>query len=97
MSCGNYHQTPCSEVLARVYTYLDGELPVQDKHAVKQHLDECGPCLREFGIEEEVKLLVKRSCADPAPEELRAKVLLRIRQVRVEMSGDSLLGSPETA
>jgi len=95
MSCGNHHETPCSEVLARVYTYIDGELPTPDKATVKQHLDECGPCLREFGIEEEVKLLVKRSCSDPAPEELRAKVLLRIRQVRVELAGESL--SPETA
>jgi hypothetical protein len=26
MSCGSHHDTPCSEVLARVYSYLDGEL-----------------------------------------------------------------------
>ena len=97
MSCGNHHETPCSEVLARVYTYLDGELPVTDKDSVRQHLDECGPCLREFGIEEEVKILVKRCCADPAPEELRTKVLMRIRQVRVDIAGDALLGSPENA
>ena len=25
MSCGNPHETPCSEVLARVYSYIDGE------------------------------------------------------------------------
>ena len=26
MSCGNPHETPCSEVLDMVYTYLDGEM-----------------------------------------------------------------------
>ena len=26
MSCGNPHETPCSEVLDRVYWYLDGEI-----------------------------------------------------------------------
>ena len=25
MSCGKPHETPCSEVLERVYSYLDGE------------------------------------------------------------------------
>ena len=27
MSCGNPHETPCSEVLDVVYAFLDGELP----------------------------------------------------------------------
>ncbi|RZS87139.1 mycothiol system anti-sigma-R factor [Motilibacter rhizosphaerae] len=85
MSCGNHHETPCVEVLAQVYSYIDGELGGSDCATVKHHLDECSPCLREFGIEEEVKALVRRSCADPAPTELRAKVLLRIRQVSVEL------------
>ena len=26
MSCGNPHETPCSELLDAVYTYLDGEM-----------------------------------------------------------------------
>jgi mycothiol system anti-sigma-R factor len=83
VSCGKHHETPCTEVLARVYEYIDGEIELTDKTSVKQHLDECGPCLREFGIEEEVKIIVKRCCSDPAPEELRAKVLLRIRQAQI--------------
>ena len=86
MSCGRHHETPCIEVLARVYEYIDGELATSDCAAVKHHLDECGPCLREFGIEEEVKIVVKRSCSDPAPQELRTKVLLRIRQAQLELT-----------
>jgi hypothetical protein len=30
MSCGNPHETPCIEVLDRVYGYLDGELGDMD-------------------------------------------------------------------
>jgi len=78
------------EVLARVYEYIDGEIGSKDGDLVKHHLDECGPCLREFGIEEEVKIVVKRSCSDPAPEALRAKVLMRIRQVQRDLAPDSL-------
>jgi mycothiol system anti-sigma-R factor len=77
MSCGNHHDTPCDEVLARVYGC--GE--------VKQHLDECGPCLREYGLEEAVKKLVGKSCGcDPVPTDLRSKVMTRIRQVRAEIA-----------
>ena len=82
MSCGNPHETPCSEVLARVYSYLDGELDRCGCVEVREHLDECGPCLREYGLEEAVKRLVHKSCGcDPVPEDLRDKVLARIQKV----------------
>lgn len=86
MSCGKPHATPCTEVLERVYSYLDGEASVADCDRIRQHLDECGPCLREYGLEEAVKRLVAKHCGcDPVPEGLRAKVLVRIRQVRAEI------------
>lgn len=91
MSCGNHHETPCDEVLARVYTYLDGELEEGGCGEVREHLDECGPCLREYGLEEAVKKLVNKSCGcEPVPDDLRAKVLGRIEQVCGEIrSGDA--------
>jgi mycothiol system anti-sigma-R factor len=52
MSCGKPHETPCSEVLARVASYIDGELEGADHAQIRQHLEECGPCLREYGLEE---------------------------------------------
>jgi mycothiol system anti-sigma-R factor len=86
MSCGKPHETPCSEVLDRVYWYLDGEVSAEDCDHIRQHLDECGPCLREYGLEEAVKRLVAKHCGcDPVPSELRSKVLVRIRQVQAEI------------
>jgi mycothiol system anti-sigma-R factor len=86
MSCGNPHETPCTEVLARVYSYLDGELDQGGCAEVREHLDECGPCLREYGLEEAVKKLVNRHCGcEPVPGDLRAKVMERIQVVRAEI------------
>ena len=82
MSCGNPHDVPCSEVLDRVYEYIDGELDGGRAHEIRHHLDECSPCLKEFGLEEAVKAIVRRSCSDPAPAELRAKVLAHIAAAR---------------
>jgi len=87
MSCGKHHETPCSQVLEQVYVYLDGEIEPADCDKIRQHLEECGPCLRQYGLDQAVKALVARSCGcDHAPGELRGKVLARIREVRIEIS-----------
>jgi len=86
MSCGTAHETDCSEVLEKVYLYLDGEAEETDCTKIRQHLDECGPCLRQYGLEDAVKALVKRSCGcEDVPVDLRARVLVRLQQVRVEL------------
>ena len=85
MSCGQPHQTDCGEVLAEVFLYLDGEITPARHDLIREHLDECSPCLRKYGIEREVRALVARSCGgDRAPQALRAKVLTRLREVVVE-------------
>jgi mycothiol system anti-sigma-R factor len=86
MSCGKPHEVPCSEVLARVYSYLDGEIEDKSLAQIREHLDECGPCLREYGLEEAVKRLVQKCCGpEPAPSGLRSKVLVRIQTIRAEL------------
>jgi mycothiol system anti-sigma-R factor len=91
MSCGKPHELPCSEVLAMVYSFIDDEMEVSGSAKIQQHLDECGPCLREYGLEQLVKRLVHKSCGDEAvPGELRTKVLTRIAAVRKELEGEAL-------
>jgi len=88
MSCGKPHETPCNEVLAELYSYLDQELDPPGRAKIAQHLDECGPCLREYGLEEVVKQLVYRCCRDDkAPTGLRVKVMARIQEIRIELEG----------
>jgi mycothiol system anti-sigma-R factor len=80
-------ETNCREALDRVYTYLDGEIEEQDYTRIREHLDECAPCLRQYGIEQEVKVLVARCCgSETASSELRSRVLTRISEVRVEIT-----------
>jgi mycothiol system anti-sigma-R factor len=86
MSCGDPHKVPCSEILESVYSYLDREMSAADCDEIRKHLDECGPCLREYGLEEAVKKLVAKHCGcDPAPADLRSKIMVRIRQVQSEI------------
>jgi mycothiol system anti-sigma-R factor len=86
VSCGDPHETPCSEVLEAVYLYLDGEQDQEHRDKVRIHLDECSPCLRQYGLEQAVKSLVARTCGgDPAPADLRSRVMVRIQEVRVEI------------
>ena len=89
MSCGSPHDKDCSEVLERVFFFIDNELDQADCAQIQHHLDECGPCLARYDLERTVKALVQRSCHEHAPETLRDKVLLRIRQVQVEITTDT--------
>jgi mycothiol system anti-sigma-R factor len=86
VSCGNPHETDCSEVLKRLYEYLDGELANHDLGKVKQHLHECGPCLTEYDVDQMLKRLVRRSCGgDCAPDDLRARIMVQITTVRLQL------------
>ncbi|QMU75252.1 mycothiol system anti-sigma-R factor [Streptacidiphilus sp. PB12-B1b] len=83
MSCGNHHDTECSEVLDHLYEYLDNEMGEGDCAKLREHFDECSPCLEKYGLEQAIKALVKRSCGcDTAPSDLRGKVLARIERIR---------------
>lgn len=85
MSCGKPHETDCREVLAEVYLYLDLECADERQVLIRTHLDECSPCLREYGIEQEVKTLVARCCGnETAPVELRERLRMRLRELVVE-------------
>lgn len=93
MSCGKPHETPCTEILEHLYEYLDNEMPDEDCAHFKQHLDECSPCLRKYGLDQMVKSLVHRCCgSDDPPADLRDKVLSRIRQVQGDLAA---AGQPE--
>ncbi|MDX3797606.1 mycothiol system anti-sigma-R factor [Streptomyces sp. AK04-3B] len=83
MSCGDPHETDCSEVLGHLYEYLDSEMPPLDRDKFQHHFEECSPCLEKYGLEEAVKKLVKRCCGqDDVPTDLRAKVMGRIDLIR---------------
>jgi mycothiol system anti-sigma-R factor len=80
-----HDEVDCREVLTEVYLYLDLECSNDRRSVIKQHLDECSPCLREYGIEQEVKALVARCCGqERAPAELRARLRAKLSDLAVE-------------
>ncbi len=88
MSCGSPHETDCGEVLDRVYEYLDGEMTDIDVDKIRQHLDECGPCLREYDLDVALKALLRRSCAcESAPDALRQRIMVKITEIRSTVGG----------
>jgi len=75
MSWTERHQADCSEVLAAVWLYLDQECDCERRELLQHHLDECGPCLEQYGIEEQLKALLARKCGgEQAPVELRQRL-----------------------
>jgi mycothiol system anti-sigma-R factor len=85
MSSEKPDQVDCREVLAEVYVYLDLECADDRRLRIRQHLDGCSPCLREYGIEREVKELVARCCGnEKAPVELRERLRVRLAELVVE-------------
>ena len=80
--------TDCSETVMRIFEFLDGEMSPDDCRRMQTHLDECGPCLREYHVDQALKMVVKRSCgSETAPTELRTTILHRLSMVRIE-TGD---------
>ena len=75
----------CAEFLDRIVYFIDNELDEADCSAVRVHLDTCNPCLEKYDLQRTVKSVVARSCAEVAPDELRQRVLFRIREVQVEI------------
>lgn len=64
----------CQETLERLYTFLDGELTQERKSKIRQHLDECSPCLEAFEFESELRSMVASKSKDACPEALRSKI-----------------------
>jgi mycothiol system anti-sigma-R factor len=89
VSCGDPHDVDCQQILAEVYVYLDLECADDRRTTISHHLDECSPCLREYGIEQEVKALVARCCGnDKAPTELRERLRLKLESLVADQTRD---------
>ncbi len=58
----------CDDVLEELYVYMDEETDAATKNQIRQHLEACAPCLRQYGLEQDVRALIARCCGgDRAP------------------------------
>ncbi|MGQ0480054.1 MAG: mycothiol system anti-sigma-R factor [Pseudonocardia sp.] len=87
MSCGHPHETPCEDVLAEVWLFLDHECDQTRRELLRHHLEECNPCLAAYGIEEKLKELLARKCGgEQAPNGLRDRLRDQIRTAVLEQA-----------
>jgi len=62
---------------------LDGELPRETVERMRRHTDDCPECADEWERLRRLKELVRRSCADRAPSDLRERIAVQCRTVTV--------------
>ena len=78
----------CDDVLTHVFEFLDQETSDARRGVIAKHLEDCSSCLREFGIEQEFKALVRRRCGgDVPPPSLRERIKMQLTGVSFEEDG----------
>ena len=78
----------CDDVLSHVFEFLDHETSDARRGVIAEHLEDCSSCLREFGIEQEFKALVRRRCGgDVPPPSLRERIKMQLTSVSFEEDG----------
>ncbi|NEK85275.1 mycothiol system anti-sigma-R factor [Blastococcus saxobsidens] len=81
----------CDDVLTHVFEFLDHETGDDRRALIAEHLEDCSSCLREFGIEQEFKALVRRRCGgDKPPTGLRDRIKMQLTSVSFEEDGTTV-------
>src|SRR5215210_2178147 len=81
----------CDDVLSHVFEFLDHETDDERRAVIAEHLEDCSSCLREFGIEQEFKALVRRRCGgDAPPPGLRDRIKMQLTTVTFEEDGTQI-------
>ena len=64
----------CRDAVARLWEFLDRELPETDHLAVEQHLAFCRRCCGELAFARELRGLLATSTGEMLPEEVRGRL-----------------------
>ncbi|EID55288.1 mycothiol system anti-sigma-R factor [Saccharomonospora xinjiangensis] len=84
----HFEQVDCDEALAEIYLLLDKECTPERDAELRRHIEECPPCLEEYGIDEQIKQLLARKCGgELAPAELKSRLKASIRNRVAERCG----------
>ena len=71
----------CEQVLAELYTFLDGELTIERRSRIQVHLDDCNPCLEVFDFEAELRQVIRTRCTEEVPDSLRQRVQQQLQSL----------------
>ena len=70
----------CKEIRSLLSAYLDDELGLDEKQAIKSHLEECKDCSELLLELKETKSLLGQITEEPVPQEVAEKVTAGIRE-----------------
>src|SRR5471030_782431 len=76
----------CAETIERLYFYLDGELTEQRRIEITRHLDLCGPCVRAYGFDAQLRKVISTRCKDRVPDDLLTRVAAPLDQEHTRQS-----------
>ncbi len=72
----------CEKAKKDLEEYLHNELCNDDAADVREHLENCTDCNSEAHVGVVLTEVVQRACKETAPEDLRAQVLLKLRELQ---------------
>ncbi len=77
----------CAQAFERIADYLDRELTADEMRMVREHLETCAVCAREFHYEANVLQEIRRKLAHiDLPPDLLARIAMKLK--------DGELGAP---
>lgn len=72
------NQRECFEKLQLI---LDGEVSSQQKeHFLKDHLEQCMPCYKNYNLEVAIRELLRTKCTQHAPQDLVESIKKKVSQ-----------------
>lgn len=69
----------CSDAYALLAELLDGDCCEATRAELRSRIAHCPHCFEQLGVEEEIRAILRKSCAEQAPTRLRQQISISIR------------------
>ena len=83
-----FSERNCDDAIHTLYHYLDGELTAERREVIRQHLDDCAPCLEAFDFEAEIRVMIAAKCREEVPDALRVRIATAIQHEELHLRRD---------
>ena len=77
-------QVDCTETVAWLYEFLDGELTEERRVAIENHLNFCPPCGSVVSFEAELRRVIADRARDHVPDQLRERIASALAELSDE-------------
>lgn len=81
----HFNDCDCEQLREVLSLFIDNELDEDVAHSLRLHADLCPACADAVDVQRHLRALLRRCCEQSAPEEVRARVITRIRQTSVRI------------